>query len=104
MITMQQAIEVNQNAMKIRDILIPIRDEQDWYRKEKAVELSEAYTSWFWLQDNQPENTQAIKEANDRVQRAYTVNAGYRETYNSLENSLTLLSSIDCFIDYAMKP
>ena len=103
MITMQQAIEVNQNAMKIRDLLLPVRDEQDWSRKEKAVELSEAYDTWFRLQNSQPENIQAIKEANDKIQQAYNIYIGYRETYNSLENSLILLNSIDCFIDDAMK-
>lgn len=103
MITMKQAIEVNQNAMKIRDLLLPVRDEQERDRQAKAVVLGEKYETWFRLRNNLPENLNAIEEANNDVHWAYVAYSMSTDKYNALQDSLILLSSIDCFIEDASR-
>ena len=103
MTTMKQTNETRQNAMEMRNLLVPIRDEQEWYKREKAVALSEAYGKWLQLRSNQQEDAEAIKEAEGNMNYAYGEYIRYAETISTLENSLILLNSIDCFIEDAAK-
>ena len=103
MITMKQTIEVNQNAMRIRDLLLPVRDEQERDRQAKAIVLGEAYETWFQLRNSQPENAKVLEEANDNVHWAYVAYSMSTDKYNATQDRLSSLSSIDCFIEDAPK-